>query len=286
MQKLFSSEQIKAWDAYTIQHEPISSLALMERASGAFVQWFIQNYKLSTPIYVFCGPGNNGGDGFAICRILQQKDYNATPYLVDSQNSLSPDCQINYQKLNLVQHIQNSHIIKNLSFTNDTVVIDALFGSGLSRPISGIYHELINYLNTTNTTKIAIDIPSGMFCDTIHNKASTVFKSDFTISFQTPKRAFFLPEYKYYIKESIILDIGLHNDYYQTTSTNWFLCSSNSDTLPIANRTLTQLPELANSIEKVAYLIQLAKEQQQTICYKKEMTCLVTPKEKIYLIVK
>lgn len=287
MQKLFSAAQIRAWDAYTIQHEPISSLALMERAALAFVNWFCTKFSSSQySIYIFCGVGNNGGDGFAICRLLQQKGYNATPYLVGSLNKLRVDCYSNYKKLTQVQLIHNLTNINKLKLAKNSIIIDALFGSGLTRPLRGIYNTLINHLNFSKAIKIAVDIPSGMFCDTIHYKTSTIFKSDYTISFQLPKRAFFLPENKRYIKEFIIVSIGLSNKYYEKTPTNWFLCNLNTDKLPVVNYTYTHLSKTTNSIKKIAYLMQEAKAQQKTICYKNKITCIVTPKEKIYLIVK
>ena len=85
--KLLTGKQIKEWDQFTIKNEPISSLDLMERASLSFVQWFVSNYKdTSIPILIFCGNGNNGGDGLAIARLLRDRFYEVRVFIFKFAN--------------------------------------------------------------------------------------------------------------------------------------------------------------------------------------------------------
>lgn len=285
MQKLFSAAQIKAWDTYTIQHEPISSLALMERASLAFVNWFCTKFSSSQyPIYIFCGAGNNGGDGFAICRLLTEKGYHIKPYLVTSKNTLSPDCYNNYKKLTQVQDIYNVAHIKKLTFDKNSIIIDALFGSGLTRPLKGFLSTLVNHLNLIKALKISVDIPSGMHCDTVQHEVNTIFKSDYTISFQIPKRAFFFPENKAYIKKYIVVPIGLSNHYYTRTITNWLYCNRKNITIPPDVDVHNTLPDKTTSSDYIRFLIHKAKEKQHSIYLKYESEFFITPKEKVYLL--
>ena len=130
--KLFTVPQIRAWDAYTIAHEPISSLQLMERASTAFVKWFCERFDDRCTINVVCGMGNNGGDGLVIGRLLLQKCYNVRIFVVRHSSGGSADFEANLVRLHAmttVHWITESTDIPH--FSAQSLVIDALIGSGL-----------------------------------------------------------------------------------------------------------------------------------------------------------
>ena len=221
MQKLFTASQIRAWDNYTIKNEPISSIHLMERAAIVFKNWFITEFTSAQKVHIFCGPRNNGGDGLAICRLLLQKGFQVTSYLINPENKFSIDCYQNYQKLAQVNTITNSNKFTIENINESDIVIDAIFGSGLSRPIAGIYKSIIEILNTITCNKIAIDIPSGMYSDSLNLTPNTVFNTDIIATFQTMKRSFFFKENKDNFKTVVVLDIGLSNTFYKNTKCNW-----------------------------------------------------------------
>ncbi len=218
--KIFSSQQIKEWDQYTIQHEPISSIDLMERASLAFVNWFESQFHNEEQIIkIFVGSGNNGGDGLAIARLLYRRFYNIEVFLL-AATSISKDHQINLKKLpqEIPLHIINWGALP--SFNDSDIIIDAILGSGLSRSIQGNIQTLIEYLNSQNNIKIAVDIPSGVFAGKASN--DTCLNAHYTFSFETPKMAFFIPENEHKIGQWFFNSIGLHPDFILKNHSNYF----------------------------------------------------------------
>lgn len=293
MQKLFTASQIRNWDNYTIVHEPISSLNLMERASSVFVDWFVQQYNTSQHIYIYSGPGNNGGDGLAICRLLLNKGYQVTSYLINPTNKLSPDCATTLDRLTDV--IQYTHItdIKQPEINKNDIIIDALFGSGLSRPLSGIYLAIIQKLNTHDCIKIAIDVPSGMYCDSINSSDDTIFKSNTIASFQIPKRSFYFIENKQYFNSVTLLGIGLSSVYNINTDCSWYSITSTTEIPDFNNSPIEYFtPETFsqhfkikfNSIEAINMILKTAVQQQKFIGLKYDYNCIATPKKNIYFI--
>lgn len=223
--KLFTVSQIKEADKYTILHEPISSIDLMERAAKACTSWMIKHIQKDKNIHVFCGHGNNGGDGLAITRQLLEQNYSVTSYLISS-NQYSTDCNIN--KKRLVEKFPKS--IHILSSNNDLplikesdIIIDALLGTGLNKEPQGFYAELIQYINQLVIPVISIDVPSGLFCDELSNHSELIIKATKTLSFQFPKLAFLFPENKTYVGNWEILNIQLHQDFISTEKTDKYL---------------------------------------------------------------
>lgn len=208
--KILSAKQIREVDKNTILNEPISSIDLMERASRAFLAWFVKTFNLACPVKVFCGIGNNGGDGLAIGRLLHDFGYDIEVYVAGELGKATGDFNTNATRLQRSKQlvsIDSRNDFPDLS--NDDVVIDALFGSGLSRPLSGLHEELVEYLNNIRTNaKIAVDIPSGLFAEQESNNM-TVFNADWTICFQIPKLSFFLPQNAPLCGEIEFVNIGL-----------------------------------------------------------------------------
>ncbi len=205
--KILSSKQIREADAYTIKHEPISSLDLMERASKAFVDHFLSVFESKVPVKIFCGTGNNGGDGLAIGRLLREKKWNVLLYIVGETRNGSDDFKANLDRSGLYGVIKSASDFPVIN--EEDIVIDGLFGSGLSRPLEGVHSQLIDYLNDQSCRKVAIDIASGLLADSPLSDDSSIFKPDFTLTFQLPKLTFFLPESFPYVGDWRILDIGL-----------------------------------------------------------------------------
>ena len=221
---ILSSEKIRALDQYTIENEPINSIDLMERASKAFVAWFVKAYNMSRLVKVFCGTGNNGGDGLAISRLLLDYGYSVQAFYIGNAETGSEDFKINRERL--IKMIDVINIKTESDFPeieNDNIVIDGIFGSGLSRPVVGIFGELIEYLNRKESAaKIAIDIPSGLF-DHVHSSDGAIFMANHTISFQVPKLAFFMPQNDQYCGHIELVDIGLHQQYLSTIEEKYYL---------------------------------------------------------------
>jgi hydroxyethylthiazole kinase-like uncharacterized protein yjeF len=209
--KIFSAEQIKAWDAYTIEHEPIGSLALMERAATACLQWILAGAYSKKHFHIFCGKGNNGGDGLAIARLLVQQQYEVDVYILEQGASGTPDFQTNLQRLHKCTHrirfLQTKEIFPKIN--NDDVVVDALFGTGLTRPVNGLAAELIRWINAHAEHIISIDMPTGMYAD-ISSLGNNIVRADHTLSFQCWKQAFLMEENAAFVGTVHILPIGLH----------------------------------------------------------------------------
>ncbi len=221
MIKILSASQIKELDAYTIQHEPVSSIELMERACRAFTNWLVERYDATHRIGIICGTGNNGGDGLGIARMLHEWNYPVKVWIVRGGVKETTDFQINLQRLEgkiLVSEITSE--VKPEYFSDRTILIDAVFGSGLSRPVEGIYEEVIDCLNAHHAIKLAVDIPSGMFAD--QHTGGEVFRAHHTITFQLPKLAFMMPENHLYTGEWHLVDIGLSKKGLSETQTSHY----------------------------------------------------------------
>jgi len=216
MQKIFSSDQVRKADAFTIQNEPVSSINLMERASAACVEWMNTFQDLSIKhVFVFCGPGNNGGDGLAIARLLTQKEIKVSVFIPDESVKKSDDFSVNLQRLTASGlNVQSFESFDQNQLTENSILIDALFGSGLSKPLEGIYKDLVKLINDSKCITISIDIPSGLFADKPADPLrDSIIKADYTLSFEFPKLAFLFPENEYFAGNWLILPIGLHLDY-------------------------------------------------------------------------
>jgi ADP-dependent NAD(P)H-hydrate dehydratase / NAD(P)H-hydrate epimerase len=216
MSKLFTSAQIKRLDAYTIENEPVSSVDLMERAATALFGWVTLKFRKDDQFLFFIGPGNNGGDGWALARLLFHAGFeNIRLYVLGHATKISPDSEINKKRLEEETDIEIHEIRKENQFpfisANDWV-IDSLFGSGLSRPLDGMALSLVKYVNNSpKAGVISIDIPSGLFGeDNSENNSGSIVQADYTLSFQFPKLSFFFAENEKQVGQWEILPIGLH----------------------------------------------------------------------------
>ncbi|MFZ1495657.1 MAG: NAD(P)H-hydrate dehydratase [Saprospiraceae bacterium] len=227
--KIFSAEQIKNLDNLTIEHEPITSIALMERAASAFVHIFEEKFPATAfqDISIFCGTGNNGGDGLAIARILAERHYSITVYFCHISENISLDCQINLNRLPERQisglyHLRDTDDIVQPEKTD--LIIDALLGIGLHDEPNSLAKALFNYINTLGQKIVAVDLPSGLFCD--RNTPHQTVHADYTITFHTPKLAFFFPENLNRVGDWETVPIGLHKTSEATISSIYNLIST------------------------------------------------------------
>jgi hydroxyethylthiazole kinase-like uncharacterized protein yjeF len=184
----------------------------MERAAAACVEWISRQGLHQSTFRIFCGKGNNGGDGLAIGRMLLEQQYSCIFYILESGKAGSPDFQVNLQRLHDLPH-SDIHFLQNKEsfppIQPGEVVIDALFGSGLNKPLEGLAADLVSHLNTVEAIKISIDLPSGLFCDQ-SSRGFPILAADYTLTFQCYKTAFFLAENAPFTGQVLVLNIGLH----------------------------------------------------------------------------
>ncbi len=212
--KIFTSEQVRRIDAYTIENEPIVSIDLMERAGTQIASWISEVFENSIPFIFLIGPGNNGGDGLAVARILSGNDYLVEVFMVQISSNLSPDARTNLERLRSAGKVSIREVKEAGGLViNDpsAVVVDALFGSGLKRKVTGLAAEVITKVNELPNLKIAIDMPSGLFGeDNRGNDPDAVLKADYTLALQAPSLSFFLAEKQEFTGIWEVLPIGLH----------------------------------------------------------------------------
>ncbi len=222
--KIFMNEQLKELDKYTIEHEPIKSIDLMERAAKELAKAICDECTKSTPIVVFAGPGNNGGDALAVSRLLAQKGYQITVYLFNTGNHLSEECMENKQLAlecnSIKQFVEVTHEFDPPQLTSSTVVIDGLFGTGLKKPLESGFASLVKYINQSPCRVVSIDIPSGLMTeDNTYNIHNHIIRADVTLTIQTRKLAFYFADIQPYIGRLRVLDIGLSKEYIEKAST-------------------------------------------------------------------
>ena len=234
--KILNVSQIQQADLHTIQNEPISSINLMERASQSFVKKFIALIPIPIPVYIFCGTGNNGGDGLAIGRILSQKGWKISVFICSDIQKGSEEFKINLERIDSYSSIFTSNDFPNIP--NNSMVIDGLFGTGLSRKITGLYAQLIDFLNKLSVQRFAIDTPSGLLIDQHTPSSHTVFQAHQTLSFQLPKIAFFMPENYKYVGQWHIIDIGLAPSFIHQQNTDFYYTKGNEVSHLIPERKL------------------------------------------------
>ncbi|MBQ7878485.1 MAG: NAD(P)H-hydrate dehydratase [Bacteroidaceae bacterium] len=211
--KIFPASTLKYLDAYTIEHEPISSVDLMERAAMAVTKAVLRRYSDDSVCFaVFAGCGNNGGDAFAVARMLLKKGYAVDVWSVNPEERMSPDCYENFQRLIRMGVVVNE-IRKDFvepSFSNGTIIIDGLFGSGLNRPLAGVCSDVVRWINRSGSKVCSIDIPSGLMCEeNMDNSHDNIVRADATFTLQFPKLSFLFAENEKYVGELEVLDISL-----------------------------------------------------------------------------
>ncbi|MGB3591071.1 MAG: NAD(P)H-hydrate dehydratase [Nonlabens sp.] len=215
--KILSADQLSQADASTIEKQQISSIDLMERvATLVFNKIHERLNGAPVPIKVFCGIGKNGGDGLAIARHLIQHGYHVKVFITNCSKSRSPEFLKNYDRIKNVTKDWPVLLSCEEDFpviTEKDFIIDAIFGTGINRPITGWMVGLFEYLNNIPAFTAAIDMPSGLYANQPLENARAVLKADHTFTFQTPKLAFFLPHTGEYVGSFEVINIGLDPEF-------------------------------------------------------------------------
>lgn len=224
--KIFTSAQIQELDKYTIEHEPISSIDLMERAATALTQAIIDEWGDKTPVVVFAGPGNNGGDALAVARMLAEHGYNVAAFLFNITGHLSADCSTNKGRVT-----ENKRIKSFVEVTQEfdppkldagTLVVDGLFGSGLNKPLAGGFASLVKYINASPAEVVSIDVPSGLMTeDNTYSVRANIVKANLTLTLQQPKLSFLFPENQTFIGRVKTLDIRISREGIEATNAQY-----------------------------------------------------------------
>lgn len=224
--KLPNALQMRELDDITIQKKHISNLELMEDAATQAALFIINHYSdKERPVVIFAGPGNNGGDGLVIARLLDQQGFkDISVYLFNISQSLSECCQFNAELLReSCPDIQFSEITQQFEapqLSARHIVIDALFGTGLSKPLSGGFAALIRLINTSEADVISIDMPSGLMCeDNTLNSPSAIIRATYTLTFGLPKLSLILADCQEFTGKVCVLDIGLDQEAIDETDT-------------------------------------------------------------------
>ncbi|MDN3586950.1 NAD(P)H-hydrate dehydratase [Pedobacter aquatilis] len=226
MQTLLTSTQMHDVDKFTIINTPIASIDLMENAARAFTHCLLkEEFDIHKSIAIFCGKGNNGGDGLAIAHVLLQNGYqNIKIYIVDFSEKESVDFTINLQRIEESKCkkfiLSKSSSLKNIS---SDIIIDAILGSGLNRELSGDYLELVSKINSSNKKIYAVDIPTGFFSEGKLPDTYFGIKAYKTICFERPKINFFFPESSPATEKFEVVNIGLNQEYLQNQESDFYL---------------------------------------------------------------
>lgn len=216
--KILTGAQLHELDQYTIDHEPVASIDLMERAARAITQAVTIRFDTTFPIVVFAGPGNNGGDALAVARMMAEKGYTVDVYLFNIHSQLSDNCEKNRDRLKS-EGLAHSFTEVTSNFdppklTQQTLVIDGLFGSGLNKPLTGGFASLVKYINQSAARVVSIDIPSGLMAeDNSSNSTAAIVRADLTLTIQLKKLAMYFADCQQFLGKVQVLDIRLSKEY-------------------------------------------------------------------------
>lgn len=224
--KIFSAQQIYHADKFTIEKQQIPSDELMERAATKLFEWIHSRLRgTQVKIQLFCGIGNNGGDGMALARQLLEHGYSIKVYVVNYSDKRSKDFLLNLERLKERKLWPDFLNVESdlPEISPDDIVVDAIFGIGLNRPPDVWVGNLLQHINTSRAFVLAVDIPSGLPSDRAPWNASHVIQGSYVLSFQMPKLVFFLPGTGVFVNQWELLDIGLDQEFLQRTETDFEL---------------------------------------------------------------
>jgi ADP-dependent NAD(P)H-hydrate dehydratase / NAD(P)H-hydrate epimerase len=209
---ILSSQQIRDLDRFTIEHEPIIAIDLMERAAKALFAELVATEQ-HRHVTIICGMGNNGGDGLALARMLRGVQ-GCTVSVVIVQHTATPS---NEFVINLDRLKEAGIDFKEIAAASelpevpaDSLVVDALLGTGTSRPLTGLLAEVVGHINALPNRVVSIDIPTGLFSDgNGQDDSIAIVRADRTLTFHCPKLAFMFAENAPFVGDFTVLDIGL-----------------------------------------------------------------------------
>lgn len=221
--KILPVELIREADRYTIEHEPIASIDLMERAAGECFKWLSMHHKPQYHYYIFCGTGNNGGDGLVVARRIKKAGWKVNVFIARFSKAASADFLTNLERLkeldeSVIAELDNTSAFPQIP--ENAVIVDALFGTGLSRPIEGWALTLVRYLNEKPNIRISVDVPSGLLVDQSMKAAGAeAIRADYTLSFDPPKLCFMMAENDPWVGQWVRRDIRLNKEFIESADT-------------------------------------------------------------------
>ena len=225
--KIFTSAQIHELDNYTIEHEPIKSIDLMERAAKALMHAITGRWMPTVPVVVFAGPGNNGGDALAVARLLTEQGFQVKTYLFNISGRLSADCAENKRRLLETKKAKSLFTEVTQEFDppqleHGMLVVDGLFGSGLNKPLNGGFASLVKYINSSKAEVVSIDMPSGLMTeDNTYNVRQNIIRATLTLTLGQKKLSMLFAENQPFIGELQVLDIGLSREGIEKTDSQY-----------------------------------------------------------------
>ncbi|MFZ9980665.1 MAG: NAD(P)H-hydrate dehydratase [Cyclobacteriaceae bacterium] len=220
MIKIPNRLQIQEWDKVTITRCSINSVELMERAAVAFVSWFAKYFPVCN-VMAFCGRGNNGGDGLAVLRLLHQKGYAVSAIIIGKHEKETMDFRLNLERAKSLFPVKELSSFEGLDFSNQEIIIDALFGTGLNRKPEALFAKIIEVINSSGKKIVSVDIPSGLLTDS--ETPWPVVHAHHTVTFQVPKLSFLMPAGLNRTGNVETIDIGLDPDFENALDTSYFI---------------------------------------------------------------
>ncbi len=225
--KILSCTQQREADAYTIEHQSILSINLIEKAAGMLTEAICKRWDKSHRFIVFAGPGNNGSDALAVARMLFLKNYQVEVILFNVSGNPSQDCLTNIHRLNecgCKNYTEVSTKFDPPKLGSGDIIIDGLFGSGLDKPLNGGFAAVIKYINASQATVVSIDIPSGLMCeDNTMNIRQNILKANLTLTMQMPKLSFLFAENEEFVGEWEVLNIGISQEFIDQAESRFYL---------------------------------------------------------------
>jgi hydroxyethylthiazole kinase-like uncharacterized protein yjeF len=220
--KIYSTAQIYEAIDITIQKNQITSNDLMEFAGTQIFNWFHMRMQgAQVPIHIYCGIGNNGGCGLVLGRHLLHHGYNVQVYVVNFSDKRTKGFLTNYDRIKEFK-VWPRLLKEGEAFPEmkkEDIIVDAIFGIGLNRETADWVKDLIKYINASEAYTVSLEVPSGLYPDHGPEDKEAVIESNYTLTSQAPKLSFFLPETGVYMQQWEAIDIGLDQEYLQTTDT-------------------------------------------------------------------
>lgn len=225
--KLFTNDQIRAIERHVIKNDGVTTIELVERAASAISWEIMSRWRQSKKVLIFAGPGNNGADALAVASMLIEEGYSVEVLLFNIFDKLSEACMHFREKLRELAPASLCEITTDFTppyISQDILVIDGLFGSGLKEPLSGGFQSLVDYINNSSATIVSIDIPSGMFAEWNERILSrNAIHASLTLAVEFPRLSFFIADNAEFLGEWKVLDIKLASAEVRTETSPYFL---------------------------------------------------------------
>jgi len=206
---LLTAPQIREMEHIAISGESKSGLKLMEVAARQLYYAISRDNRIDA-LTIICGKGNNGGDGLALARLVKKAGFDVSVIILDHKDSESPEFAANRKRLaKTTVKVTETKVLPTIPKNN--TIVDAILGTGLSRPLTGLLAEVVNQVNALPNRIISVDVPTGLFCeDNTNNDREAIIQADQTLTFHCLKQSFLFAENAPFIGEVNVLDIGLH----------------------------------------------------------------------------